>query len=43
MNTATSPATKEMTISKGLESFINGSYCEASDYFEKILTSTPTD
>jgi len=43
MNTVTSPATKEMLISKGLESFINGSYHEASNYFEEILSSTPTD
>ena len=43
MNTATSPATKEMLISKGLGSFINGSYHEASNSFEEILSNSPND
>jgi Tfp pilus assembly protein PilF len=43
MNTVTSPATKEMLISRGLESFINGSYSEATGYFEEILSHKPND
>ncbi|MBU3575927.1 tetratricopeptide repeat protein [Polynucleobacter sp. UK-Mo-2m-Kol15] len=43
MNTATSPATKEMIISRGLESFISGSYSQATMYFEEILSDTPND
>lgn len=43
MNTATSPGIQEMLISKGLESFINGSYSEAAGYFEEILSNKPND
>lgn len=43
MNIVASPATKEILISKGLESFINGSYSEATGYFEEILSNTPSD
>lgn len=43
MNIATSPTTKEILISKGLGSFINGSYHEASKTFEEILGNSPND
>lgn len=43
MNTVNSPDTKEKLISRGLESFIKGSYSEAITYFEEILSSTPND
>ncbi|MBU3580225.1 tetratricopeptide repeat protein [Polynucleobacter sp. 73C-SIWE] len=43
MNIAASPTTKEMLISRGLESFISGSYYEALNNFEEVLSDTPTD
>jgi tetratricopeptide (TPR) repeat protein len=43
MNTSTSPATKEILTSRGLESFIHGSYSEATTHFEEILRSAPND
>lgn len=43
MNTATSPDVKEKLISRGLESFIKGSYSEATVHFEEILSNAPND
>lgn len=43
MNIVTSPNIKEKLISKGLESFIKGSYSEATNHFEEILSNTPND
>lgn len=43
MNTVNSPDTKEQLISRGLESFIKGSYSEAATHFEEILRSIPND
>ena len=43
MNMATSPATKEMLISKGLENFLSGAYSEAALLFEQIINERPDD
>lgn len=43
MHLAISPTTKEILISRGLESFIIGSYYEAAAHFEEVLSNTPND
>lgn len=43
MNTVASPNIKEKLTSRGLESFIKGSYFEATTHFEEILSNTPND
>lgn len=43
MNTIATVSTKQKLISMGLESFIKGSYSEATTCFKEILSNTPND